>query len=32
MGYASAMSYLLFAMMVVFTVLYWRRMYREIEY
>jgi len=32
MGYASAMSYMLFAMMVVFTVLYWRRMYREIEY
>lgn len=32
MGYASAISYLLFAMMVVFTVLYWRHMYREIEY
>jgi multiple sugar transport system permease protein len=32
MGYASAMSYLLFAIMVVFTVLYWRHMYREVEY
>lgn len=32
MGYASAMAYALFAMMVVFTILYWRRLYREIEY
>ena len=32
MGYAAAISYMLFAMMVAFTFLYWRHMYREVEY
>ncbi|ACZ41747.1 binding-protein-dependent transport systems inner membrane component [Thermobaculum terrenum ATCC BAA-798] len=32
MGYAAAIAYCLFAMMIVFTIIYWRLAYREIEY
>ncbi len=32
MGYAAAISYFLFAMVFVFTLLWWRMTYREIEY